>query len=131
MAQSIFINMPVADLPNSVEFFKALGFSVKEQFTGENNACMQVGENIFAMLTRKEQFSKMIDKPVADKGTSEVLISVGLKSADEVRRVTEAALGKGARRISEPEDIGFMFSWGFEDLDGHIWDLFWMDPTRF
>ena len=130
MAQSIFINMPVADLTKSVEFFKELGFQVKEQFTGENNACMQVGENIFAMLTKKEQFAKIIDKPVADKGTTEVLISVGLNSAGDVRRVTESALSQGARRISEPEDIGFMFSWGFEDLDGHIWDLFWMDPER-
>ncbi|MFM6840830.1 MAG: VOC family protein, partial [Candidatus Planktophila sp.] len=75
--------------------------------------------------------AKIIDKPVADKGTTEVLISVGLKSADDVRHVTDAALEQGARRISEPEDIGFMFSWGFEDLDGHIWDLFWMDPARF
>ncbi|MFM6841771.1 MAG: VOC family protein, partial [Candidatus Planktophila sp.] len=102
MTQSIFINMPVEDLPNSVEFFKALGFTVKEQFTGENNACMQVGDNIFAMLTKKEQFAKIIDKPVADKGTTEVLISVGLKSADDVRHVTDAALEQGARRISEP-----------------------------
>lgn len=130
MINNIFINMPVADLPKSMEFFKGLGFSFNPQFTGEDSGCMIIGENIFGMLSSRAKFESFIDKKVAPKDTSEVLISLGCDSADRVCQLSEAAFARGARRINDPEDIGFMFSWGFEDLDGHIWDLFWMDPAH-
>ena len=130
MINTIFINMPVVDLKKSTAFFKELGFSFYDPFTGEDSACMIIGEDKFAMLTSRPKFEQMIDKKVADKGTSEVLISLGCESADRVRHLSETAFAQGARKMNEAEDIGFMFSWGFEDLDGHIWDLFWMDPER-
>ena len=122
--------MPVADLNQSVDFFSKLGFTFNPKFTNEESTCMIIGENIFAMLNVKSKFEKFIDKPVADKSTSEVIVSLACGSPDEVRKLTEAALAAGARRVNDPEDHGFMFSWGFEDLDGHLWDLFWMNPDH-
>jgi predicted lactoylglutathione lyase len=91
---------------------------------------MIVGENIYAMLLEDERFKSFIDKPIADSTSSEVLVSLGLDSREEVSRLAEAAFSAGARRYKEADDMGFMFGWGFEDLDGHIWELFWMNPEH-
>ncbi len=72
----------------------------------------------------------LIDKPIADASTTEVLISLSLNSTEEVRGLAEKAFAAGARSYMEPRDLGFMFSWGFEDLDGHIWEMFWMNPEH-
>lgn len=122
--------MPVADLPASKSFFSALGFTFNEQFTNEESACMVIGEDKFAMLNIKSKFEHFIDKPVAEKSTNEVIISLGCDSVETVKKIAETAFAKGARKIAEPEDHGFMFSWSFEDLDGHLWDLFWMNPDH-
>ena len=122
--------MPVTDLKRTNEFFTGLGFTFNPQFTGETATCMVISENIKAMLVEEEKFKGLMDKPLADKSTTEMLLSLSCSSADEVRRLAETAFSLGARRINDPEDNGFMFSWGFEDLDGHIWDLFWMDPSH-
>lgn len=130
MINSIFVNLPVRKLSRSVEFFTALGFTFNAQFTSDDSTCMIVGENIYAMLLEDERFRGFIDKPIADAKSSEVLISLGVGSKAEVSELAEAAFAAGARRYKEAEDLGFMFSWGFEDLDGHIWELFWMDPAH-
>ena len=130
MISSIFVNLPVRELSRSVEFFTTLGFTFNAQFTSEDSTCMIVGENIYAMLLEDERFKSFIDKPIADSGSTEVLISLGLNSKEEVSNLAEAAFSAGARRYKEAEDLGFMFNWGFEDLDGHIWELFWMDPAN-
>ena len=130
MITSIFINMPIADLKRSVDFFTELGFTFNPQFTSEDTTCMLVGPNIFAMLLERDRFTGFIDKPVADSSSSEVILSLGCESPDEVRKLAEAAFALGARKVSEIDDKGFMISWGFEDLDGHLWDLFWMDPKH-
>ena len=127
MITSIFINMPIADLKRSVDFFTELGFTFNPQFTSEDTTCMLVGPNIFAMLLERDRFTGFIDKPVADSSSSEVILSLGCESPDEVRKLAEAAFALGARKVNEIDDKGFMISWGFEDLDGHLWDLFWMD----
>ena len=130
MITSIFINMPIADLKRSVDFFTELGFTFNPQFTSEDTTCMLVGPNIFAMLLERDRFTGFIDKPVADSSSSEVILSLGCESPDEVRKLAEAAFALGARKVNEIDDKGFMISWGFEDLDGHLWDLFWMDPQH-
>ena len=130
MITSIFINMPIANLKRSVDFFTGLGFTFNPQFTSEDTTCMLVGPNIFAMLLERDRFTGFIDKPVADSSSSEVILSLGCESPDEVRKLAEAAFVLGARKVNEIDDKGFMISWGFEDLDGHLWDLFWMDPQH-
>ena len=130
MITSIFINMPIANLKRSVDFFTELGFTFNPQFTSEDTTCMLVGPNIFAMLLERDRFTGFIDKHVADSSSSEVILSLGCESPDEVRKLAEAAFALGARKVNEIDDKGFVISWGFEDLDGHLWDLFWMDPKH-
>lgn len=130
MINAIFINLPIENLKRSVDFFSALGFTFNPQFTGEDSTCMIIGENMYSMLVEREKFSTFIEKPIADKSTVEMLISLSCESSDKVRELSEKAFSLGARQINDAEDHGFMYSWGFEDLDGHIWDLFWMNPEH-
>jgi uncharacterized protein len=130
MSTSIFVNLPVADLDRAVAFFTGLGYRFDPRFTDDKAACMVIGDTIYAMLLRREFFATFIDKPVADATAgSEVLVALDFDSADDVRRTCEAAFSLGARRYKEPQDLGSMFQWGFEDPDGHIWECFWMDPA--
>jgi predicted lactoylglutathione lyase len=129
MISSIFVNLPIADLSRSVEFFTGLGFEFNPQFTSEDTTCMIIGPNMFAMLMERARFESFVDKPIADSGSSEVLIALMCDTAAEVSVMAEKAFALGGRRYKESEDHGFMFSWGFEDLDGHIWELGWMDPN--
>ena len=130
MLNAIFVNLPIENLKNSVAFFTALGFNFNEQFTDEESTCMIVSENIYVMLLEKRKFSSFTSRKIADKDTTEVTLSFSCSSADEVRSLSEKAFELGAKRVNDPEDHGFMFSWGFEDLDGHLWDLFWMNPEH-
>ena len=130
MFNQIFVNMPIENLKKSVEFFSELGFTFNEQFTDEESTCMIVSEHIYVMLLEKAKFSKFTSKKIADKDTVEALFSFSCASADEVRLISEKAFSLGAKKVNDPEDMGFMFSWGFEDLDGHMWDLFWMNPDH-
>jgi predicted lactoylglutathione lyase len=118
--------MPVSNVAKSMEFFNNLGFEFEPKFTGDESACLIIGEKKYAMLNNREKFAKFIDKPIADSKSSEVIISLGCQSKEIVDSICEKALNQGARRIGEPDDNDFMYSWNFEDLDGHLWDLFWM-----
>ena len=82
------------------------------------------------MLSNRTKFSSFIDNPIAEPGTNEVFISLGCQSKEIVNSICEKALDQGARRIDEPDENEFMYSWNFEDLDGHVWDLFWMNPEN-
>lgn len=130
MFKQIFVNLPIENLKKSVAFFKELGFTFNEQFTDESSTCMVVSEHIYVMLLEKDKFSRFTSKKIADHDTVEVLLSFACASVEEVRTISEKAFELGAKRVSDPEDMGFMFSWGFEDLDGHAWDLFWMNPEH-
>jgi predicted lactoylglutathione lyase len=130
MISSIFVNLPIANLKKSMDFFGALGFNFNQQFTDETSTCMVVSDTIYVMLVEHEKFAAFISKPIAGPEVTEAILGFACESADEVRRLSEKAFELGARRVSEPQDIGFMFSWGFEDLDGHLWDLFWMNPEH-
>ena len=126
MISSIFVNMPVADVARSRAFFEKLGFGVNERFTSADSVCVEIGSNISMMMMNAEKFAGFIDKEIVAKGSSEVILSLACESAEKVRAITEKAFEQGARKVNEAEDTEFMFSWAFEDLDGHLWDLFWI-----
>lgn len=130
MISSIFVNLPVANLKRSVNFFTELGFKFNAQFTDETSTCMIINDTVYVMLLEKEKFQGFIDKPIADPGTTEAILAFACESTDEVKSLSEKAIAMGARKVNDPQDIGFMYSWGFEDLDGHLWDLFWMNPEH-
>ena len=130
MVNSLFVNLPIANLKKSVEFFTELGFTFNPQFTDETSTCMIISDNIFVMLLEHAKFEGFIDKKIAPRDTAEAILALSCDSQEEVRTLTEKAFAMGARRLNDPEDMGFMFSWGFEDLDGHLWDVFWMNPDH-
>lgn len=128
--QMIFVNLPVKDLDRSVRFFNQLGYTFNPQFTDESSTCMVISDTIFAMLLVEERFKAFTPKPIADaSAVTEALVGLSMDSREEVDRICNAAFAAGGRRYKEPEDHGFMYSWGFEDPDGHIWEHFWMDPA--
>jgi len=130
MPTQIFVNLPVKNLDRAVAFFTKLGYTFNAQFTDANATCMVISENIFAMLLVEPYFQTFIDMPIVDpKRGSEAIVALSAESKEAVTKLVETALAAGARRYAEPKDHGFMFQWGFEDLDGHIWEHLWMDPA--
>ena len=130
MPQMIFVNLPVKDLAKSMAFFEALGFSFNPQFSDETGACMVISDTIFAMLLSHEKFAGFSPKPIADTDkTTEVLIALSRDNRAAVDAIVEAALAAGGSTFSEPQDHGFMYGRAFRDLDGHVWEAFWMDPA--
>jgi len=129
MPQMIFVNLPVKNLDKSVTFFKALGFSFNPQFTDETATCMVISDTIFAMLLTHEKFASFSPKPITDTSTSiEVLTCLSRDSREAVDTMIKAAVAAGGSTYNEPKDYGFMYGHGFQDLDGHVWELMWMDP---
>ncbi|MGL4610541.1 MAG: VOC family protein [Trueperaceae bacterium] len=131
MVNNIFINLPVKDLPASRAFFSKLGFTFNEQFSDDNAACMIIGENMFAMLLKEEYFKTFIHQDISDaKKTTEVLIALGLENREAVAAMVQKAVAAGGNTYNEARDLGFMLQHGFQDLDGHIWEVFFMEPTN-
>ncbi|SAI71606.1 Predicted lactoylglutathione lyase [Bordetella ansorpii] len=129
MPKQIFVNLPVADLDRSVAFFTGLGFSFNPQFTDKNATCMIIGENIHAMLLVRDYFKTFCSKPVADASkATEVLIALNCDSRAEVEAMVEKALAAGGTAPRKAQDHGFMYQHGFDDLDGHAWEVFYMNP---
>jgi predicted lactoylglutathione lyase len=130
MAKQIFVNLPVKNLEKSIEFFGSLGFTFNAQFTDETGTCMIIGENIFAMLLTEEKFRKFTPKQICDASTStEVLIALSYDSRAEVDDLVKKAVAAGGKTYAEPQDHGFMYQHAFQDLDGHNWEIFYMDPS--
>jgi predicted lactoylglutathione lyase len=126
----LFVNMPVADVERSKAFFAKLGFSYHPQFTDETAACMLVGEDAFVMLLSREKFAEFSKLPIADPTTHALaLYCFSVSSRDEVDAVSAAALAAGATEADDAEDYGYMYSRSFFDLDGHGWQVMWMDPA--
>lgn len=132
MNRQIYVNLPVRDLQRSKTFFTALGYSFNPQFTDEKAACMVVGENIYVMLLSQPFFAGFTAKPVVDarEGT-EVLVCLSCESRDEVDAMVKKAWAAGGKVPRTAVDHGFMYQHGFEDPDGHIWELAWMDEAAF
>ena len=126
----LFVNMPVADVERSKAFFAKLGFSFNPKFTDETSACMLIGEQAFVMLLNREKFAEFSKLPVADPATHALaLYCFSVSSREEVDAVSAAALDAGATEADGAEDYGFMYSRSFFDLDGHGWQVMWMDPA--
>lgn len=133
MHKQIFVNLPIADMARSQAFFKALGYSFNPDFTNDQGAALVLGENLFAMLLVREFFATFVDKPIADATkTTEVLVCLSCDSREEVDALVGKAVAAGGTAPRRPQDMGFMYSHAFEDLDGHIWELVHMSgmPAR-
>ncbi|HYN54289.1 MAG TPA: VOC family protein [Methylotenera sp.] len=127
----IYINLPVKDLNQSIEFFTKLGFTFEPKFTDENATCMIVDENIFVMLLVESFFKTFTSKQLCDTKTStEVLLALSYESRNKVNDMVSKAVKAGAKTPHAPKDLGFMYQHGFEDLDGHYWELFHMEKTE-
>jgi predicted lactoylglutathione lyase len=130
MATKIFVILPVKNLDRSVEFFTKLGFSFNAQFTDETATCMVVSEDIFVMLLTEAKFKEFTPNPICDATKStEVLVCLSSESREEVDKMIRNAVAAGGTTYSEPQDYGFMYSHGFQDLDGHIWETVFMEPS--
>jgi predicted lactoylglutathione lyase len=130
MSRLIFLNLPVRDLPASRAFFEALDFSFDEKFCDDKAACMVVSEQAWVMLLERDRFADFVTKPVADANEATALtVAVSAESREAVDAFAETALGAGASAGKEPQEYGFMYQRSFHDLDGHLWEVMWMDPV--
>ena len=130
MARQIFVNLPVKDVARTRAFFTALGFSFNPQFSDDKALCMVIADDIYAMLLSEPFFQGFTKKPVSDATKStEVLVALSCGSVAEVDEMVARAVAAGGRAPVERKDHGFMVQHGFEDPDGHQWEVFWMDPN--
>jgi uncharacterized protein len=128
--RKIFVNLPVKNLQQSMTFFAKLGFTFNKQFTDETGACMIVSPDIYAMLLTQNKFKTFTPKQICDATKStEVLVCLSAGSREEVDEIVGKAVAAGGTTYNEPQDYGFMYGHGFQDLDGHIWELAYMEPS--
>jgi predicted lactoylglutathione lyase len=130
MPTQIFVNLPVKDLTRTVEFFTRLGFTFNPQFTDENATCMIVDENIFVMLLVEPFFQTFTDKALCDaRKSTEAITCLSVDRRAKVDELVAKAVAAGGKAPRAPLDHGFMYQHGFEDLDGHLWELVYMDSN--
>ena len=130
MATQIFVNLPVKDLRRSIDFFTALGFSFNQQFTDAKAGCLVISDTIYAMLLVEPYFKTFIKKDVADAlKTTEAIIALGVESRERVDELVDKALASGGQPANDPADHGFMYVRSFQDPDGHLWEILYMDPS--
>lgn len=129
MTTKIFVNLPVKNLNRSKEFFTRLGYEFNLQFTDETAACMVVSDVIYVMLLTEVKFKEFTPKEICDaRKSTEVLVCLSYESRDRVNELVNKAVAGGATTYAEPKDYGFMYQHGFQDLDGHIWELIYIEP---
>lgn len=128
MNTQVFINLPVKDLEASKAFYTALGYSINEQFSNQDGACIVVSDTIYLMLLTHPFFKTFINKEIADSSkTTEVINCLSAESREAVRALTQKAVQAGGSVPRQPQDLGFMYNEAFEDLDGHLWEVVFMD----
>lgn len=131
VSRKMFVNLSVRDLPKAKDFFSQLGFTFNPQFTDDNAACMIVSEEAFVMLLTEPFFKGFTTKAICDTASrTEGLFALSCTSREEVDQLTTTALAGGGTPAMEPQDHGFMYSRSFYDLDGHHWEVLWMDPAH-
>jgi uncharacterized protein len=132
MATNIFVNLAVKNLDKTKEFFSNLGYTFNQQFSDEKAACMVISETIYAMLISEAYFKTFIpNKEISDTSKSkEVLLALSADSRQQVDELADKAIAAGGKNFRDPDDHGFMYSRSFEDLDGHVWEVFWMNPEH-
>lgn len=132
MTSQVFINLPVTDVEKSMALYVAMGFTNNPQFSDESAKCMIWSENIFVMLMNKERFKTFASKPLADtKNALAGLFALSVESVDKMNAISESALKAGATEPSPMKDHGFMQQRNVEDFDGHTWEIFFMDMSKF
>jgi uncharacterized protein len=130
MSRMIFVNLPVADLQKSVDFWAGLGFAFNPQFTDENAACMVVSDDACVMLLTEKFFSTFTTKPVVDASRqTEAILALSAESRGEVDRLADRAVSTGGSAANPAQDEGFMYGRSFHDPDGHLWEVIHMDPA--
>jgi predicted lactoylglutathione lyase len=128
--QMIFVNLPVNDLEASKKFFTDLGYSLNPQFSDENAASVVISDTIYVMLLTKPFYATFTKKEIADATTtSEVLLCLSAESREKVDELVEKAVAAGGTASDQVQDQGFMYGRAFDDLDGHTWEVVWMDPA--
>ena len=131
MNRKIFFSLAVNDLDRAVAFFTALGFTFNAQFTDETATSMIISEDIYAMLLTPAKFDSFAPKGRCDtQQSNEVMLALSCDSREEVMEFVQKAVAAGGTTYAEPSDYGFMYQHGFQDLDGHIWEVFYMDPSH-
>jgi uncharacterized protein len=126
----LFVNLPVNDLQRSIIFFESLGFNFNQQFTDATATCMLVGEDAYFMLLTHDKFASFTERPLGESGkTTSAIFAISVNSREEVDAMVKQAIAAGGTHAQEPQDHGFMYGWSFYDLDGHHWEVFWMDPS--
>ncbi|TYP73202.1 VOC family protein [Paenibacillus methanolicus] len=125
-----FINLPVKDLRQSMDFFSHIGFDFNLQFTDDNATCMIINEHTYAMLLVEPFFQSFTSKTLADSTSStEVIVALAADSREQVDEIADKAMAAGALRSNDPQDLGFMYTRSFQDINGHLWEVFYMaDP---
>jgi predicted lactoylglutathione lyase len=130
MSRLLFLNLPVTDIRASRDFFARLGFQFDERFCDEGAVCMVVSEQAYVMLLQRSRFAEFVAKPVADAGAATALtVAVSAENRAAVDSFATAAHTAGATPAKDPQDYGFMYGRSFHDLDGHLWEVMWMDPV--
>ena len=128
--QMIFVNLAVNDVDTSKKFFTELGYTINPQFTTDDCACVVISDTIIAMLLSKQRYADFTKKEIADPTkTSEVLLCLSAESREKVDELCDKALAAGGSGTREAQDHGFMYGRTFDDLDGHTWEVVWMDPA--
>ena len=130
MSKMIFVNLPIAQLACSIAFYEALGATQNPKFSDQTGACMVLSESIYVMALTHEKYSNFTARSIADAhATSSALIALSVDSRDEVNATIDRAVLAGGQADTNPiQDHGFMFSRSIQDPDGHVWEIFWMDP---
>ena len=130
MSTKIFVNLPVQNLDRSMKFFQQLGYTFNPQFTDETAACMVISEDIYTMLLTEAKFKEFTPKPISDATKStEVIVCLSCDSREHVDELVRKAKAAGGTTYAEPKDFNFMYQHSFQDPDGHLWELVWMDPA--
>ena len=129
-SRKLFVNLAVEDLGRSVAFFEGLGFSFDPRFTDESGTCMVVSDEAFVMLLVNDRFKDFTKNELADPTRqTEAIVAFSVESREDVDAFADKALATGGRPANEPMELGFMYGRSFHDPDGHLWEIFWMDPA--
>jgi predicted lactoylglutathione lyase len=129
--QMIFVNLAVTDVDASKKFFTELGYTINPQFTTDDCACVVISDTIIAMLLSKQRYQDFTKKEIADSTkTSEVLLCLSAESREKVDELVDRAVAAGGTEPREAQDYGTMYGRAFDDLDGHTWEVMWMDPSQ-
>lgn len=131
MGTQIYVNLPVKDLNKSIDFFTKLGFKFNPQFTNENATCMIIGDDIYVMFLVEKFFKTFTRKDICDSAKStEVILCLSSESREKVDEMVSNAIAAGGTSPMNKQDQGWMYGHGFQDLDGHLWEIMWMDKTN-